>query len=178
MKKCAHFYTCNCLHLGFTYSCTRSSVWLCSFNEILSDWCYCCKWWPHSLSFDHCFVLAQNGRTQKYKKKKSEKEIKLNIKRLLLLSQWVLLVHEGPSGARIPAEMRPRGWCRGRESFSWTWTLFSQQPESSILCLAVFIPLAVNGIFAFIILSSSAKEHKKAEWESEREPVISQPTWH
>lgn len=101
-------------------------------------------------------------------KKKSEKEIKLNIKRLLLLSQWVLLVHEGPSGARIPAEMRPWGWFRGRESFSWTWTLFSQQSESSILCLAVFIPLAVNGIFAFIILSSSVKEHKKAEWERGR----------
>lgn len=54
------------------------------------------------------------------KKKEREKEIKLNIKRLLLLSQWVLLVHEGPSGVRIPAEMRPRGWCRGRESFNWT----------------------------------------------------------
>lgn len=39
--------------------------------------------------------------------------MKLNIKRLLLLSQWVLLVHEGPSGARIPAEMRPRAGAGG-----------------------------------------------------------------
>lgn len=63
---------------------------------------------------------------------------------------------------------RPQGqWRDGGGGGGGPELYFPQQSDASILCLTVFIPLGVNGMFALIISSPSVKEHDERERERE-----------
>lgn len=112
--------------------------------------------------------------TKVHDQAKKKNKIKLNIKRLLLLSRWVLLMHEELCGARNPAEMRPRGFWRiaqaGRKNLSAGPELyFSNRQKPQFVFDTLYFP-GVNGIFAFIIQHLQWKNKKN---EAESQPLLS-----